>query len=83
MAGVGTPERGAPRISLSQSNNFTCWPSIVTASRSPRIWPNGSFACPMLPSKIGTILNMYSPSAGNSCSISVPPRVPNGSPWTW
>ena len=24
-----------------------------------------------------------SPSAGNSCSISVPPRVPNGSPSTW
>src|SRR3977135_2482197 len=59
MGGGGTPERGAPRISLSQSNIFTCWPSIVTARRSSRIWPNGSFACPMLPSKTGAVLKPH------------------------
>ena len=28
-------------------------------------------------------VSVYSPSAGNSCSISMPPRVPNGRPSTY
>ena len=34
----------------------------------------------MLPLLMGYTEKPYSPSAGNSCSISMPPRVPKGMP---
>ena len=33
--------------------------------------------------EVNTSEKVYSPSAGNVCSTTIPPRVPNGAPSTW
>jgi hypothetical protein len=43
---------------LSQSNDFTCWPSIVTASRSSDL-AERVVGLAHVASNIGTILNTY------------------------
>src|SRR4029079_11788467 len=75
--GGATPNRPPPWQSSSSSRSLSSSTSSFSQGTDPN--PVGD----MLSPKIGVTVTVYSPSDGNTCDTSIPPRVPKGSPSMW
>jgi len=82
---AATPGRPEQLVGVFRPPPCQFWIDRRLPSRSISIRSHATEPNPvgdMLSPKIGVTVTVYSPSEGNVCGTSMPPRVPNGSPST-